>query len=104
MSSQAPFDQRRIDAERIPASGQFGYLYLAVRRAEARACGPLVGKLELNAGSSATAKTASKSLRIASASAEPSSAASAGVQTRRNRRPGRICAGQLPEKLVEKTS
>ena len=41
VSSQAPFDQRRIDAERIPASGQFGYRYLAVGRAEARACGPL---------------------------------------------------------------
>jgi hypothetical protein len=39
VSSQAPFDQRRIDAERVSASGQVGYLCLAVRRAEARACG-----------------------------------------------------------------
>jgi len=45
VSSQAPFDKRRIDAERIPASEQVGYRYLAVRRAEARACGPLVGEL-----------------------------------------------------------
>ena len=45
VESQAPFDQRRIDAERIPASGQFGYRYLAVGRAEAKACGPPVGEL-----------------------------------------------------------
>lgn len=45
MSSQAPFDKRRIDAERISASGQAGYRYLAVRRAEARAYGPLAGEL-----------------------------------------------------------
>ena len=45
VSSQAPFDQRRIDAERIPVSGQFGDRYLAVGRAEAMGCGPLVGEL-----------------------------------------------------------
>ena len=39
VSSQAPFDQRRINAERVSASGQVGYPCLAVRRVEARACG-----------------------------------------------------------------
>ncbi len=38
---QPSFGKLRIDAERISAAGQAGYRYLAVRRAEARACGPL---------------------------------------------------------------
>jgi hypothetical protein len=52
-----------------------------------------------NAGSSAAPNTALNSLRIVSASAKPTSAVSAAVQTRRNRRPGRICAGRLPGSL-----